>query len=205
MSDSLLETLSRSLDQNALQQMGQHIGADHETTVRAVSAAIPSLIAGLSRNASNPQGAEALHHALSRDHDGSIMDDLAGYLGRSATGNDDTSNRMLGHIFGGKQSRVERGVSQVSGLNSGSTTKLMSMLAPIVLGALGRQRKDRGFNAGGLAELLGRERASAESSHPQEMGFLGRMLDSDGDGDFDAGDVLKLGTGFLGKMFTGRG
>ena len=36
---------------------------------------------------------------------------------------------------------------------------------------------------------------------PKEMGMIGRMLDADGNGDLDAGDLLKHGGKVLGKLF----
>jgi len=33
------------------------------------------------------------------------------------------------------------------------------------------------------------------------MGILGKLLDSDGDGDVDLSDVAKRGAGLLGKFF----
>ena len=39
------------------------------------------ILAGLARNAAQPEGADPLHGAVQRDHDGSLLDDLGGFLG----------------------------------------------------------------------------------------------------------------------------
>ncbi len=36
------------------------------------------------------------------------------------------------------------------------------------------------------------------------MGALGRLLDADGDGDVDAGDIARHGFGLLGRLFGGK-
>ena len=58
------------------------------------------LVGALARNAQDPSKAGALSNALSRDHDGSVLDDVAGYLGR---GDDADGDGILGHVLGGKQ------------------------------------------------------------------------------------------------------
>lgn len=200
MSDSIMGMLGQVLDQNTIKSIGQQLGSDEQTTQKAVSAALPTLLGALSRNASTPDGAQALHGAIERDHDGGLLDNLSGFLG-GAGGDQSTTSRMVGHIFGGKQSRVEQGISQASGLDSAASGKLMGILGPMVMGAIGKKRKSSNLDAGGLAGLLGKERESLERDAPKESSLIGRMLDSDGDGDFDMSDMMKMGAGYLGKMF----
>jgi hypothetical protein len=58
----------------------------------------------------------------------------------------------------------------------------MSMLAPIVMAALGRLRKQEVLDAGGLANRLERERADMVGRESALGGLLTGMLDQDGDG-----------------------
>ena len=199
MSDSIMGMLSQVLDQNTIKSIGQQLGSDEQTTQKAVSAALPTFLGALSRNASTPDGAQALHGAIERDHDGGLLDNLSGFLGGGA--DQSAASRMVGHIFGGKQGRVEKGISQASGLDSVASGKLMGILGPMVMGAIGKKRKSDNLDAGGLAGLLGKERQTIEKDAPKESSLIGRMLDSDGDGDFDMSDMMKMGAGYLGKMF----
>lgn len=73
------------------------------------------------------------------------------------------------------------------------------MLAPIVLGALGKQKREQGMSVSDLTGYLQRERKVVQEKAPNEMNLLGQLFDQDGDGDFDIGDVAKLGMGFLSK------
>jgi hypothetical protein len=60
------------------------------------------------------------------------------------------------------------------------------MLAPIVMGYLGKQKQTQGVGADGLGGLLGGLMGGAQQQQPQGsdgiMGMLGGLLDSDGDG-----------------------
>jgi hypothetical protein len=60
------------------------------------------------------------------------------------------------------------------------------------------------MDANGLAGFLGGERADVERQAPREMGLLGQLLDTDGDGDVDMSDIAKHGAGTLGKLLGGR-
>ena len=99
---SLMDILGDSLDDQTVGQIGRQIGVDPQTAQGAVSAAIPVIVAALARNASDPTGAEALHGALERDHDGSLLEDLGGFLGGGA------SSSIGGAILGPRVRRTAR-------------------------------------------------------------------------------------------------
>ena len=79
--------------------------------------------------------------------------------------------------------------------------KLLTSLAPVVLGALGKAQRQNNLDAGALAGMLGQERQQIESRQSQAAGIMGALLDTDGDGDVDMGDLPKHGAGLLGELF----
>ena len=208
MSSELLDIIGSHLDEDQLQSLSRNIDATPEQTRSAVGAALPTMIGALARNASDPEGQQQLHRALSSDHDGSILDHLGGLLGPqespgSASGVTERTTAggaILDHIFGSGKPRVEENIGKASGLSSGQVMKLLMMLAPLVMGAVGKRRKQEDLSPGGLGDLLRgeSERVEAEAGGG---GFIGRMLDQDGDGDFDMMDMMKFGAG---KLFGGR-
>ncbi len=111
---------------------------------------------------------------------------------------------ILGHVFGGSQPRAATGVARASGMDTGNAAQLMAMLAPLLMGALGKQAKQGGLDAGGLAGILGQDvsRMSGGQASPMQS-MLGNVLDKDGDGDVDAADLLAHGASMLG-MFGRR-
>jgi len=178
---SMLDMLQERLGGDAVRQIGQRLGTDPSTTQSAIAAALPMIVGGLAKNAQDPAQAGSLANALQKDHDGSILDDVAGYLGGGQPAADGAG--ILGHIFGGRTGAVEQGVSQVSGMEPGKTSALLSMLAPLVMGALGKSARERGLDPGGLASMLGGERERAAQQAPGGlMGMLSGLLDRDHDG-----------------------
>lgn len=197
---SLLETLTRQLGGDTLSRIGQQIGTDERQTGAATGAALSTLIAALARNSAQGDGAQALHKALEKDHDGSILDNLGGLLGNPQAG---PGEGILRHVLGNKRPRVEAGLAKTTGMDAGAMGKLMTMLAPVVMGALGKQQRQGNLDSASLSQFLGEQRQTLERQEPQATGLLGKLLDTDGDGDVDLGDLAKHGKGLLGKLFRG--
>lgn len=194
---SLLTMLAGQLDDQAVKQISSQLGADDRSTQQAISTALPMLMGTLGRNTESPDGAQALSSALQRDHDGSIFNDVAGALSNPSTMQD--GQAILGHVLGGKQNNVQMGVAKASGLDMGSTGQLLTMLAPLVLGALGQTQQQQGLDAGALAGLLQTERQESDSA----LSGMAQLLDMDGDGDI-TDDVINIGSKLLGSFFGSR-
>ena len=195
----IMDLLQQQLDGDAIKEMSRQVGADERATKNALGAALPMLVGALSRNAASGQGAQSLLGALQRDHDGSVLEDVMGFLGKS---DNSDGSAILGHVLGHRKAQVEQGLAKTSGLDMAQVGKLLAIAAPLVLGALGKQqRSSGGMDANGLTSLLGGERRSLEQKAPAEMGLLGSLLDSDGDGDVDVEDIAKKGLGMLGGLF----
>lgn len=199
---SLLDQLTQQLGGDAIRQISRQVGADEGAVSKAVSGGLPLLVSALARNSSHESGASALLGALDRDHDGSVLDDVMGYLGGGAAASGGAD--ILKHVLpGNKQAGAQSAIGKMSGLDGGQVSQILALLAPMVLGALGRQRQQQNLDAGGLADLLGAEHSRAHKKAPEAMGMLGQLLDSDGDGQV-ADDLARLGAGMLGKFLGGR-
>jgi hypothetical protein len=187
----LLDLLGGALDNRTVERMGSQLGATTEQTSSAVQTAVPLLLGALQRNSGQASGAASLLSALDRDHDGSILDDLAGFLGK---GPDASGGRALDHIFGGRRAPVENAVSRASGLEASKVPQLLAMLAPLVLGALGKLKQSGPAGTGGLGDLLGGAMGKMQQQSPGLGGLLGGLLDADGDGSV-VDDLLQKGLG----------
>jgi hypothetical protein len=160
---SILDALRQQLGPDTIQQLSQTLGADPSATSSAVSAALPMLLGGLAQNAAHPQGAAALDQALGA-HDGSILDNLGGLLGGGALGG--IGGSILSHILGSKRAPVEEGVSKASGLSGAQVAQLLMMLAPIVMGVLGRHKQQQGVDASQLPDVLQRTTQQMQQDAP---------------------------------------
>lgn len=196
----LFEMLMGSLGGDTNRQISRNVGADENATAKVISGALPVLLGALTRNTRDSGGADALTSALDRDHDGSILDDLAGYIGKGDTSDGDG---ILRHVLGQKRGRVEQGLGKASGLDAGSVARILATIAPVILGALSKQRQRDHLDSSGLAGLLGRENEEASRKAPGTMGLVGTLLDQDGDGTA-IDDIFKIGGDLLGGFLGGK-
>ena len=201
---ALTNDLLAQLQGAPLQQISRQLGIDQNQAAGAVSAALPLLMGALGKNASQPQGAEALFGALQKDHTGGGgIGDLLGMVLGGAQSRQTDGAGMLGHILGGQQGRAEQHLGEATGLGGDRAGMLMKILAPIVMAYLAK-RMFNGDESGGsptadiLGAVLGREQQQVRQQGGLAGGLLGAVLDKDGDGDVDLSDMLKLGGGLLG-------
>ncbi len=192
---SIAETLLDLLSNGRLQRLSQEVGIDEGEAQKAVRTAVPLLLGALGKNASRPDQAEALANTLQREHDGSVLDNLPELLAQGKL--DKEGEKILEHVLGTKRRAVEQGVAQVAGLDTYKTGKLLAMLAPIVLGALGKTQREQEMNSIELASMLIREKRKA-SLH---LGSLAGLLEVDHGGGY-ADDMVTLGGKLLGRLFN---
>jgi hypothetical protein len=188
---TLNDQLQQAID-GAMPAISAQIGADQEKTRTAVRGAVPLLLGALSRNAQRPQGAEALHNALKRDHDGSVLDSLGDLLGNPQAGGGDA---ILRHVLGAKQGAAEGALSQFAGLDKETVTKLLVLLAPMLLGMLGKKQRQEGSSPRDLPRILRGEEEAARRGGGGLGDLIGGVL----------GQGQKSGClGLLGRLLGGR-
>lgn len=199
---SLLDLLEQKLSGGTVDRIGAELGTDRATTERAIDGAMPMLLEALKRNTTDQQGASSLLSALDRDHDGSVVDDLAGFFtGKvGVPGKAGDGAGILRHMLGGRREVAERGLSKASGIDSAKSGRLLEMLAPILMGALGKQKRERGLDAGGLQDLIRLDTRRVEERAPKSASIWGRLLDKDGDGQI-MDDIAGAGANILGGLF----
>lgn len=195
MADILGGILSQ-LGSGGLSQIAGALGADEGQAGDAVAMALPALLGGMAKNAQSADGANALAGALDK-HDDGVFGQLTDLLGSQ------DGSKILGHVLGNKTEATQQRIAGGSGLDVGSVAKLLPMLAPLVMGYLGKQKKDQGLGASDLAGALQNERQQTEAKAPG-LGGLAAILDTDGDG-LDLDDVKNLasGSGGLGGLLGG--
>jgi hypothetical protein len=190
---SLLEMLQQRLGGQAVEQISRKLGADPGTTGNAIDAALPLLLTAVARNATQGGQAQSLHQAVTQDHDGGILDNVSGYLNQAESG---PGAGILRHVLGGQQQTVQTGLSQATGLDTGKTGQLLTLLAPLVMGAIGKANREKQLDSNGLSTLLTGEQERLKESAPGVMGALSRFLDRNNDG-----SVMDDVGGMIGKAF----
>lgn len=199
MSPSLTEQLFSQLQGAPVEQVSRQLGISPEQANGAIGAALPLLMGALGRNATQPQGADALFGALQRDHSGLDLGSVLGAVMGGGNAPEANGAGILGHIFGNNQPRAEAGLAQATGLGGDRAGQLMKILAPIVLAFIAQRMGQGGQgSASALGQMLGQEQQQVREQGGIGGNLLGAVLDQDGDGQLGLGDLLKAGSGLFG-------
>ncbi len=157
----ILDTVLGQLGGSGLSAIAGQLGTSQSGARSAVSTAVGVLTGAMAMNASKPAGAEALDTALANDHDGSIFGDLGGFLADVAAG---PGAGILGHVLGGSRPQVEQAIAEKSGLSLDKIAPLLITVAPLVMGALGKMKKDDKLDATGVATTLANDSQVAQAA-----------------------------------------
>ena len=193
-----LEALLGLLQGQDLGQLAEQVGGNEGQVKNGVMAALPAMLTALSKNTGTEKGAQELNNALEKKHDGSILDNLSGYLS-----NPDLKDGagILNHLFGSQTSNVANTVSQSSGLDTNGSMKMLQMLAPVLMGMLGQQKKQNNLDAKGLGNLTSMLASNfgSEAGASGIMDVVTNLLDANKDG-----NVMDDIMGMVGKFFGGK-
>ena len=190
-----LEGILGLLNDKDLGKLSSQLGVNENDVKLGLVSALPAILQALNKNTQTAEGAESLNKALEK-HDGSVLNNLSGYLNNPDL-NDGAG--ILNHLFGNQTENVAKAVSKSSGLDSNGSLKMLQILAPLVLGALGKQKKDNNLDASGLDALTSMLALNLGSNEQTSgiMGLVTNLLDSDKDGAI-VDDLLGLASKFLG-------
>lgn len=189
-----------------LNQLGSQLGlGDEKQTNAAVDGIFGTLLNGIMKNASTPEGQKSLETALAKDHSGGIFDDLTGFLtGNNTPQNPATNNGagILKHILGDQQENTVESISKASGIDTAKIMKMMVTLAPIVLGMLSKTKAQPQTqqSSGGILDIIkGATQTVNQQSTTQSI--FNKILDKNGDGNI-IDDITSMGVkSIFGKLF----
>jgi hypothetical protein len=127
-----------------------------------------------------------------------------GYInGTSQINNTKAANGdgILGHLLGEKRPGVIEQLSRESGLSQDQSGGLLAKLAPLILGALGKQRKTQHVDDRGLSDLLSESFGQVAKKSPRSQSMIEKLLDRDGDGNIMDDLMETVGKGLLKNLF----
>lgn len=148
---SLIDLITGNTGSQVAQEGESRFGISQGQILALLAVAAPLIISYLKKNSEDRAQADQLNSALDRDHDGSILDNISQSAERQQEG-----GSILDHVFGGQKQQVETQLSEKTGIGMDKIGPLLGMLAPVIMGYLGRQKQEAGVSdGGGLSDLLG--------------------------------------------------
>ena len=161
---SLIDLLTGNTGNQVAEQAESKFGISKNQIIALLAMATPLVISYLRNKSQDAKEAEALNNALDKDHDGSILDDASQLDNRQEEG-----GSILSHVFGNQKNTVENQLSQNTGISIDKIGPILAMLAPVIMGYIGKEKQQNNVGAGGLGDLLGGILGGAQNQAQQQQ------------------------------------
>lgn len=161
---SLIDLLTGNTGNQVAEQAENKFGISKNQIIALLAVATPLVISYLRNKSQDNKEAEALNNALDKDHDGSILDDTSQLDARQNEG-----GSILSHVFGREKGNVENQLSQNTGISIDKIGPILAMLAPVIMGYIGKEKQQNNVGAGGLGDLLGGILGGAQTQAQQQQ------------------------------------
>jgi Bacterial protein of unknown function (DUF937) len=164
---NLVDLVKDQLSGGVLAKLPEILGTTQTSANTAVSAAVPALLAALGSMASTPDGSRKLASAVD-GFDERTVSNLPQALSSGGTSLIDLGTGLLGNLLGsGALSGLSGVLGRFVGLDSGKTSSLLALLAPIVLGLL--KSRTQGQGAAGLTRLFEGQKQNIMNAMPSGL------------------------------------
>jgi outer membrane protein OmpA-like peptidoglycan-associated protein len=179
MSSSLLDSLTGLITPDLIGKAASYLGDPEGSVSKGIAAALPLVLGGVATKASDQGFANGLFDLVSNPaNDGSVLNNVAALLTPSATSSPlgSLGGRLLSAVFGDNMNSAASALSGYAGSKPSTGNSLLSFVAPLVLGVLGKTVRSGGLNVSSLASLLLGQKDSIAGALPGPLANLDRFV-----------------------------
>src|SRR5215475_12464799 len=134
---SLISDLCSTLDKRSLGGIASALGESEQAISRGMQPAVGTVLGGMATHSDNPT---LLQRLLDLAPSGDVSwSNLAGGAADPNSPQMSAGKRILSTLLGGSEGMITRALGTGTGLQSGVTSSLLAMCAPMVMSFLGRK------------------------------------------------------------------
>lgn len=197
MAQNLLELVQDYFGGETVRQASTTLGESESGISTALRSVVPLVLGGLFARSQQSGGVSELFGMATQAHSNGILSNLGSLLGGTSSVNTtapasdggllNKGAELLSSVFGTNYPTAVQGVSQQAGIRESTTSSLMSMAVPVVLGLLGKHAADNKLDANGFDSYLSDQRGSIMGALGSLPSGLGSILSGLGLGSAAAG------------------
>lgn len=172
MAFNLVSLISQFITPDIVASIAEAIGIDRSKAQSAVTAAVPGVLAGLASSAAQPGGAQRIAEAVTENR--GIFDSISSIFGGGSQSSLlNMGSQLVTSLFGTRDSRaLSDAVSSYAGLGSAQGASLIGMLAPLIMGGIGKALGGSEPSAVGISSLLAGQKNNIMSALPSSVGAM---------------------------------
>jgi OmpA-OmpF porin, OOP family len=177
---NLLDSIKGYITPELIGQAASHLGESESGVMKAATGLVPTILSGIMGKSGDANAMGTIFNMLSDNKNAGFLDNLGGLIGGGNLAHNDPkdiSGRLMGSLFGGKTQAIINALSSFAGIKSSSTSSLMGMVGPLVMGFMSKKIAKEGLNVSGLTNLLKGEQSSIMSALPSGLGSVMGLAD----------------------------
>ena len=168
MSFNLLETVKNYFTSEFTIQASTALGESNSGISKALTAIIPTGLAGiLNKATSGTDGANSIF-----DMAKNAISSISGNTNLSSPENTQKGSNMLSGLFGNSRPAIVNAISNFAGIKESSSSSLMSMGLPAIMGLLGKHAEQNNLTPSGLAGFLSSQKEHIMNALPPGLSSL---------------------------------
>jgi len=154
MADFISDFIS-NLGGDVSSKMGSNLGVDSNIIEKIIPAVAPMILGGLKKQSETHGGQDRVDHILNKYGDQNVLGNLDDLFSKKSS--DPNPDPTLGGLLGNSGSQATDLISKTFNLDGNTSAKLITMLAPVILGFITNKRDTQGEGSTGIAALLDRD------------------------------------------------
>jgi outer membrane protein OmpA-like peptidoglycan-associated protein len=169
MSENLFQVLKDAFTDKAIDAISRNLDEDASKTKSGLTAMIPTVLGGILGKSAGATSAPAWWNTVADLFGGDDDDDLKlGMLGDSKLA--DAGKGLLGSLFGGNLDSILGSLAGATGLAKDKSGRLLTTVAPMVVGFLSRWARKKGLSFGSIIGNLLQNKSAIVSALPAGIG-----------------------------------
>jgi len=170
MAINLLEKLQSEAGNSVAKHSAPFFNENTENTGKAVQGTFAAILAGMIQRVSYDKGAKSLHKILKQgDTDPYDIENIFNRSPQTVNGLVNKGTHFLPSIYPGKFREATNSVAAESGVKKVTSSKMMKVCAPIMLGILGKHVQDNNLDVDGLKSLLNAQKDVVKNNVPTDF------------------------------------
>lgn len=180
MAFNLLDAAKNMLPNDLISKAAGSLGESEGSIQKALSGAIPSVLAGLLGKSSGNGGTGMLDLVKGVAGSG-VLNNLTGLFdgsGAASPGGGGIGNTVMGwlrSIFGDKINNIVNAISGFAGIKSSSASAVLNMAAPAALAPIGKYATENNLSVSDLGSFLQSQKTSILSAIPSGFNLTGAL------------------------------
>jgi len=175
MSINIVDLVKNYVSPDLISRASALLGESDGGISKALSGLIPSILGGVVAKGtqSEAEAGQLLDAAKDADNSG-LLGNLSSFFGNADLQAQGTG--WFNRIFGSQSNIVIDTISNFAGVKSSSSSSLISMVTPLIMGLLGKQAAEHNLDASGFSGFLNTQKANVLNALPSGLGSLASML-----------------------------